>query len=86
MLLFLRESGKAGERKLRLFGCACCRRIWHQVPDPRSRRAIEAAERFAEGEATAEELGAARRGAEAAQPDAPRQRSRSDPERSRHGG
>jgi hypothetical protein len=27
MLLFLRESGRASERKLRLFACACCRRV-----------------------------------------------------------
>jgi hypothetical protein len=29
MLQFLRDSGRATERKLRLFACACCRRVRH---------------------------------------------------------
>ena len=40
---------KAGARKLRLFACACCRRHWGLFADRRSRAAVEALERAADG-------------------------------------
>ena len=49
MLEILRDSGKASDRKLRLFTCACCRRVWDLVPDPRSRKAVETSEQYADG-------------------------------------
>jgi hypothetical protein len=63
MRWFLLE-GQAKERKLRLFGSACCRRMWHLLSNERSRRAVEAAERYADADADGEELRFARLGAE----------------------
>jgi hypothetical protein len=55
----------ASERKLRLYACADCRRLWHLL-EPRSRRLVEVAERFADGAASAAEREAAQAGAAAA--------------------
>lgn len=50
----------ASDRKLRLFACACCRAIWHLLPDERTRRLIEMIELEADGLARADERDAAR--------------------------
>jgi hypothetical protein len=62
MLGFLRD--KESDRKLRLFACACARRVWHLQADSRSRRAVEVVERYADGQAGAEDLRLAVIGAE----------------------
>jgi hypothetical protein len=61
MLAFLRGTG--GDRKLRLFAAACARRAWSPDAGPAAAAALDAADRFADGEGTAAELATAWRAA-----------------------
>src|SRR5262245_41688503 len=46
MLEFVRDN--ADDRKLRLFGVACCRRVWNLL-DADCRDAVDIAEKYADG-------------------------------------
>jgi hypothetical protein len=64
-LLFRIASDFASDRKLRLFACACGRRVLELVPEDEReqwRRQLEMTERYADGLGTQEELLAAWRG------------------------
>jgi hypothetical protein len=50
------QSGILSNKEIRLFAVSCCRMIWHLITDHRSREAINVSEKFANGEATFEEL------------------------------
>src|SRR5262245_50067182 len=65
MLDFLRSRPQLSERKARLFAVAACRSVWCLLGDERSRKAVEVAERFADGRASREELNEAHAAAHA---------------------
>lgn len=58
LLSYLWDRGTG--RQWRLFAVACCRRIDHLITDPRSRRALEMAARYADAEIGEQELAEAR--------------------------
>ena len=58
------------DKEIRLFAVWCARQVQHLMKDPRSINALDVAERFANGDATEEELEAARAAAGAAAWDA----------------
>jgi hypothetical protein len=59
MLEALQVDGLLPERKARLFAVACCRRIWPLLGKGPARRAVEVAERYADGRADDDELAGA---------------------------
>jgi hypothetical protein len=63
MLDYLEKRGQTSERKLRLFACACCRRIWGLLPDQLGEGGVEVAERQADGLASKKEIEEAHLGA-----------------------
>jgi hypothetical protein len=54
MLEYLRD--KVSERKLRLFACACVRRVWAALPPGSTREVIRLSEDYADGKATSRDL------------------------------
>ena len=54
------RAGITDDKTLRFFGVGCARRVQHLLKDQRSINAIDVAERYANGEATEDELAAAR--------------------------
>jgi hypothetical protein len=61
MLDFLRARAAASDRKMRLWACACCRRLLHHFTDEK-RRHVHAAELYADAMVREEELLAAETG------------------------
>lgn len=64
-------DGKASDRKLRLFACACVRRHWNLLRYRSPREAVQLAERFAQGLVAVEQLEQMRPQAEASSFNAP---------------
>lgn len=60
------RAAEGYDREIRLFAVWCARQVEHLMTDERSKNALNVAERHANGEATNEELDAARAAARAA--------------------
>ena len=67
---------KNADRNIRLFGVWCARQVQHLIEDQRAMNALDVAERFANGNASAEALDAAWAAARAAAGDATRDAAR----------
>ncbi|WP_254509143.1 SMI1/KNR4 family protein [Anatilimnocola floriformis] len=55
MIDWLEERGALHQSRLRVYACACCRRLWDRL-GTWTQRALEVAERYTRGEATESEL------------------------------
>jgi hypothetical protein len=55
-LLWAGLAVRSTHRKRRLFAVACCRQLWHLLPDEPCRRVVDVAERYADGQAEPQEL------------------------------
>jgi hypothetical protein len=66
LLDYVNLADRASRRKFFLAGVACVRRVWHLLTRRESRAAVEAAEQFADGHITEEQLRAIEPSAEAA--------------------
>jgi hypothetical protein len=64
--LWVALAAKASVRQRRLFWCAAARLHWEHITDKRLRKAVEVAERFADGLASEKELDSAHAAAERA--------------------
>ena len=64
--LLVNSENEVTDRELRLIAVKCARQVQHLMKDERSINALDVAERFANGEATQEELNAAGDAARAA--------------------
>jgi hypothetical protein len=60
-------SGKVSARRLLLFACACCRRLWDRLDEP-ERHIVEVSERFADKLTTVDEFQQIRTSAQADAP------------------
>jgi hypothetical protein len=68
----MRVEAGASPRKTRLFACGCARLAWDLLDDPAARRAVVAAEEFADGAVPASEFRAAAADARRVRKTAPR--------------
>ena len=65
--LWCLRAVKGHEREIRLYAVWCARQVQHLMMDPRSVHALDVAERFARGEASADEWTLAKKAAKAAE-------------------